>query len=93
VYRKDVNGNWSQYSNGNWNSVDTTAAKQQAQQRMDTARQNNPSLQQNLGQARESMQPRTYQGLSNSDAARSRGQFQTQRFQNFQRGGGGRFRR
>jgi hypothetical protein len=93
VYRKDNAGNWSQYSNGNWNSVDTTAAKQQAQQRMDTARQNNPSYQQNSGQARQSIQPQTWQGLNNSDAARSRGQAQTQRFQSFQRGGGGRFRR
>jgi hypothetical protein len=85
VYRKDSSGNWSKYNNGGWNSVDTSAARQKAQQRMDSARQNSPN--------RESIQPHTFQGLNNSDFARQRGQFQTQRFQNFQRFGGGRFRR
>jgi hypothetical protein len=85
VYRKDSNGNWSKYNNGSWNSVDTSAAKQQAQQRIDTTRQNRPQ--------RESIQPGTWQGLNNSDRARTRGQFQTQRFQSFGRFGGGRFRR
>jgi hypothetical protein len=85
VYRKDSSGNWSKYSNGSWNSVDTSAARQQAQQRMNTARQN--------GFNRESIQPGTWQGLNNADRARMRGQFQTQRFQSFGRFGGGRFRR
>jgi hypothetical protein len=85
VYRKDSSGNWSKYNNGSWNSVDTSAAKQQAQQRVNNARQNSPN--------RGSIQPGTWQGLHNSDFSRQRGQFQTQRFQNFQRGGGGRFRR
>ena len=85
VYRKDSGGNWSKYNNGSWNSVDTSAAKQQAQERFDSARQNRPQ--------RESIQQGTWQGLSNSDRARTRGQFQTQRFQSFGRFGGGRFRR
>jgi len=91
VYRKDSSGNWSKYNNGDWNSVDTTAAKQQAQQNIQNAKQNRPTTQPR-STSRESIQPHTWQGLSNSDAARQRGQFQTQRFQNFSRGGG-RFRR
>ncbi len=90
VYRKDTGGNWSKYNNGSWNQVDTTGAKQQAQQKFQNARQNSS---QGLGQSRESIQPHTWQGLNNSDSSRQRGQFQTQRFQNFHGFGGGRFRR
>jgi len=90
VYRKDSNGNWSKYVNGGWNAVDPTAAKQQAQQKVQKAKQDSKGTQplsgvthKNIGQNRESIQPRTFEGLSKSDAARQRGQFQTQRFQNF----------
>jgi hypothetical protein len=88
VYRKDSSGGWSKYDNGNWNSVDTSAAKQQAQQRAQTAKQQYPNY-----QSRQNVSSGTWQGLNNSAASRERGQFQTQRFQNFQRSGGGRFRR
>ena len=64
VYCKDSNGNWSQYNNGSWNPVDTTAAKQQAQQR--------------LGEARQSVESRTWQGLNNADFSRQSGQPMTQ---------------
>jgi hypothetical protein len=88
VYRKDSSGGWSKYDNGNWNSVDTSAAKQQAQQRAQTAREQHPNY-----QPRQNVSSSTWQGLNNSAASRERGQFQTQRFQNIQRSGGGRFRR
>jgi hypothetical protein len=86
VYRKDSGGNWSKYGNGGWNSVDTSAAKQQAQQNIQNARQNRANVQSGSA-GRQSTQPNTWQGLNRSDASRQRGQFQTQRFQNFRRGG------
>jgi len=88
VYRKDSSGNWSKYNNGSWNPVDTSGAKQQAQQNLQNARQQHPNF-----QSRENVSPGTWQGLNNSSLSRQQGQFQTQRFQNFQRFGGGRFRR
>lgn len=97
VYRRDANG-WSQYNNGSWNSVDTSAARQQAQQNVQAARQGNS---QQLGASRSrgtsssgltSIHPDTATGLNRSATSRQRGEFQTQRFQNFRRGGG-RFRR
>jgi hypothetical protein len=102
VYRRDSTGNWSQYnnSNGNWNHVDTSNAQAQAQQRAQTASQNR-STNQSLGAT--SRQPATQShvnvnsdvtnGLNRSAESRHRGQMQTQRFQNFHRGGGGRFHR
>lgn len=87
VYRKDSNGSWSKYNNGSWNTVDTSAAKQQAQQRAQSARQNwQTSSHPNISSD-------TWQNLNRSDWSRQRGQMQTQRFQNFRRFGGGRFRR
>lgn len=96
VYRKDSSGNWSTYSNGNWSPVDTSAAKQQAQQNFQN---NHPNAQQNAQQLQQkragsqNISPDTMNGLNRSASARQRGQWQTQRFQNFRRGGGGRFRR
>jgi hypothetical protein len=87
VYRHDSSGNWSQYNNGSWNTVDTSAARQQAQQKAQNARQ------QWQAQPHPNVSSDTMQRLNNSAASRQRGQFQTQRFQNFQRFGGGRFRR
>lgn len=92
VYRRDNGGGWSKYDSGSWNQVDTTQAKQQAQQRVESAKQNRSS--QSLGasqMSRPSVSPETLHGLNNSAAARERGQFQTQRFNNFHRFGG--FRR
>jgi len=108
VYRKDGTGSWSKYDNGSWNSVDTSAAKQQAQQNLQA---NHPNAQQNVhnvrqqgsdppslsgsGRAPQNVSPSTMEGLNHSAESRQRGQVQTQRFQNFHRGGGGggRFRR
>jgi hypothetical protein len=39
VYRKNSDGSWSQYNNGNWNQVDTSGAKQQAQQNLQNRQQ------------------------------------------------------
>jgi hypothetical protein len=103
VYRKDSSGSWSKYDNGSWNTVDTSTAKQQAQQNMQT---NHPNAQQNAQNAREqrstsqpvgaaaqgrstqSVSPSTMEGLSRSAESRQRGQMQTQRYQNYHRGGG-----
>jgi len=40
VYKKDSSGSWSQYNNGSWNQVDNTAAKQQAQQNIQSRQSN-----------------------------------------------------
>lgn len=96
VYRHNSNGSWSQYNNGSWNSVNTSANRQQAQQNFQA---NHPQAQQNTQAARQNFNSRgsgadqhisenTLQGLDRSSAARQRGQIQTQRFQNFHRGGG-----
>jgi hypothetical protein len=99
VYRRDSSGNWSQYNSGNWNHVDTSNAQAQAQQKMQNAQQNHG---QNLGSTRQApatqkpvnVQPDVMNGLNRSAQSRQRGEMQTQRFQNFHRGGGGgRFRR
>jgi hypothetical protein len=95
VYRKDSTANWSQYDSGNWNHVDTSNAQAQAQQKMQTAQQNRP---QNVGATRQPatqthVQPDVVNGLNQSANSRQRGQAQTERFQNFHHGGGGRFRR
>jgi hypothetical protein len=107
VYRKDSSGSWSKYDNGNWNSVDTSAAKQQvqqnlqnnhpqAQQNLDNARQQKGSQAPSLyGEGRNNtpqVSPGTMDGLNRSAESRQRGQMQSQRYQNFRRGGG-RFRR
>ena len=89
VYRKDSSGNWSKYNNGNWDPVDAQNAKQQGIQN----HRNNHSDAKNLpGQTRQQISPGTMQDLSHAAESRQRGQMQTRRFQNFQRGGG-RFRR
>jgi hypothetical protein len=104
VYKKDSSGSWSKYDNGSWNSVDTSGAKQQAQ----NYQASHPQAQQNAQQARQNaggqglgashgsapVSQDTMQGLNQSSAARQRGQTQTQRFQGARGGGGGgRFRR
>jgi hypothetical protein len=100
VYRKDSSGSWSQYNNGNWNHVDTSNAQAQAQQKVQNASQNRTQTQNLGGATREpatqnhvNVQPDVTNGLNQSERSRQRGQAQTQRFQNFHRGGGGRFRR
>jgi hypothetical protein len=94
VYRKDSNGSWSQYNSGNWNQVDMPAAKANAQQNVQNARQNGSggqklgTSQQHSMPNRTSVQPDVMQGLNRSSASRQRGQFQTQRFQSFHGGFG-----
>ena len=89
VYRKDASGNWSKYSNGNWDPIDVPNAKQQG---MQNYRNNHPDAQNgsphaNLsGRTRQQISPDTLQGLSHAAESRQRGQIQTRRFQNFQRG-------
>jgi hypothetical protein len=80
IYKRDNGGGWSKYNNGSWNSVDTSGARQQAQQNIQNSR------------SRTSVEPQTMQGLNRSWQSRERGQIQTQNFRNF-RAGGGRFRR
>ena len=94
VYRKDSSGSWSQYNNGNWNQVETSAARANAQQNLQNRQNNNLSgaTQNRSYQNRANVDSSTMQGLDRSAASRQRGQYQTQRFQNFHRGGGG-FRR
>jgi hypothetical protein len=100
VYRKDSNGNWSQYVKGSWSPVDSSAAKQQALQKVQNAAQRTPGRQNAKPQGTGStpatshpaVQSDTLQGLNGSAAARQRGQSQTQRFQNFRSQDGGRVR-
>jgi hypothetical protein len=100
VYRKDSTGNWSQYNNGSWNHVDTSNAQAQAQQRAQSASQNRTQAENLGGSSRQAatqnhvnVQPNVVNELNQSAQSRQRGQMETQRFQSFHRGGGGRFRR
>lgn len=100
VYRKDASGGWSQYNNGGWNSVDTSAAREQAQQQIQNRQQSGNTAQTRpttanrptTTQTRPSVQPQTMQQLDRSAASRQRGTMQMQQQRNF-RAGGGRFRR
>jgi hypothetical protein len=108
VYRKDSSGSWSKYDNGSWNTVDTFAAKQQAQQNIQATHPNAQQNAQNASEQRSNSQPvgssaqggnlqgvspSTMDGLNRSAESRQRGQTQSQQFQNAHRGGGGRFHR
>lgn len=75
---------------GNWSQYDNGGWNQV----------NHPNAGNNISGATRNVSPETMQGLNRAAQNRDRGQFQTQRFQNFQRGGGnfnrgggGRFRR
>jgi hypothetical protein len=104
VYKRDSSGSWQKYEDGNWNHIDTSAAKEQASQRAQTAKDQrsanttgaatrDATAQQRTAQPREraTVQPETFQGLNHDAQARQRGAQQTQRFQNYQRQGGGGF--
>ena len=105
AYRKNSDGSWSKYNNGQWNTVDTSGAKQNFENNHPNAQKDVHNAQDqrattNAGGANgrlggtQGIEPQTKQGLDRSAASRERGQRQTQRFQNFHRGGGmGRFRR
>ncbi len=76
VYRHDSSGGWSQYDNGSWNTVDTTAAKQQAQQNIQAnhpnAQQNAQNFQANHPNAQQNVQTaRQNAGSQNLGASRS----------------------
>lgn len=102
VYRKDASGNWSQYNNGGWNPVDSSQAKQQAQQKLQDRQANGGGVQNRANstqtggvaqnragtvQNRPSVSPQTMEGLNRSSAARDRGSMQMQQHRSF--GGGG----
>jgi len=93
VYKNTGSG-WSKYDNGNWNPVQESSKNAQGQ------RQSN----QNMGASQAAAQQRapssqhSYQAQNRSSGAsdvdrdfqnRSRGESQSQRFEGFQRGGGG----
>jgi hypothetical protein len=77
VYRKDSSGSWSKYDNGSWNNVDTTAARQQAQQNFNTnhpnAQQNAQTFNANHPDAQQNLQSARQNGTGNLGANRSSG--------------------
>ena len=100
VYKKDANGNWSHYNNGNggWNQAGTLGSTQRSGDKIQNAgdRIQNNNLQKPdkvLGQPNkplgEAGRANTIEGLNHSDFARDRGETQTRNFQNFQRNSGG----
>jgi hypothetical protein len=103
VYRKDSNGNWSHYNNGNggWTQAGTLGSANKSGERIqpsgDKIRNNNLDLQKQnrvLGSPNKPLgepgRSNTIEGLNHSDFSRQRGEVQTRNFQNFQRSGGGR---
>jgi hypothetical protein len=104
VYRRNGSGSWSKYDNGQWNTVDTSEAKQNFQNNHPNAQNDIHNAQDQRATTRaggtngrlgasQSIQPQTKRDLDWSASSRARGQRQTQRFQNFRRGGAGRFHR
>jgi len=100
VYKKDANGNWSHYNNGNggWTQAGTLGSTQRSGDKIQNAgdRIQNNNLQKPdkvLGQPNkplgEAGRANTIEGLNHSDFARDRGETQTRNFQNFQRNSGG----
>lgn len=102
VYKKDANGNWSHYNNGNggWTQAGTLGATHNSGEKMqrpaDKIQNNNLDLQKSdrvLGSPNKPLgepgRASTIDGLNRSDLARNRGETQTRNFQNFQRSGGG----
>jgi hypothetical protein len=93
VYKNTGNG-WKSYDNGNWNSINSSKNAQAQRQNLENSGANQAGAEQH---ARNSQ--RTYQsaqthrsGVSDVDRDfenRQRGSFQSQRFDSFQRGGGG----
>ena len=66
VYRKNSNGSWSQYNNGSWNQVDTTQAKQQAQQNVQNRQQTQQNVQNRQQQSTQTLQNSSRTGSSQS---------------------------
>ena len=99
IYKKDANGNWSHYNNGNggWTQAGTLGSAKKSGDKIQNAGdkiQNNNLQKQDkvLGQPNkplgEAGRPGTIDGLNHSDFARDRGETQTRNFQNLQRSGG-----
>ncbi|MBF4515549.1 hypothetical protein IRZ71_04310 [Flavobacterium sp. ANB] len=101
VYKKDANGNWSHYNNGNggWTQAGTLGSAQNSGEKIqrpaDKIQNNNLDLQKSdrvLGSPDKPLgepgRANTIDGLNKSDFARDRGETQTRNFQNFQRSGG-----
>ncbi len=98
---KNTNNGWQKYNNGSWNSVNKTqpnwqgaenneqrAGSESYQQRSSQGNSYNRSSQ---GSSERSDFDSQRQNLDREAQNRSRGDFSNQRFQNFQRGGGGGF--
>ena len=64
VYKKDSSGSWSKYDNGGWNTVDTSAAKQNASNARNKAQQQRPTS---------SVSSDTLSGLNTESMSRQRG--------------------
>lgn len=89
VYKNTGSG-WSSYNNGNWNSMHTSANSMNAQQRTQSYQGSAQERAQNSEQSRQSAESRE-SGFSEANREaenRSRGEFQSQRFEGFQRSGG-----
>jgi len=80
VYKRSSSGGWQSYQNGGWNTVDTSAAKANAQQRAQSSERPASGSLQGSSQA---------QSLGQEFQNRQRGANQSERFQNVQRSGGG----
>jgi hypothetical protein len=77
VHRKDSSGSWSQCNKGNWNQVDTSAARANPQQNLQNRLNSNLSgaTQNRSYQNRANVDSSTMQGLDRSAASRQRGQY------------------
>ncbi|MFN8006197.1 MAG: hypothetical protein U0V70_04065 [Terriglobia bacterium] len=92
IYKKDSSGSWQKYNNGSWNTVDTSAARQQAQQKAQNSGVTRDSLSQNA-QSRtsqtssrpSSVSSDTMSGLNREASARQRGEQQVNRQQQWNR--------
>jgi hypothetical protein len=96
VYKNTGNG-WQSYDNGNWNSVNSSKNAQEQRQSYQNADTNQAAAQQRAQSSQRSYQSAQNRTSGASDVDRdfqnrSRGEFQSQRFDSFQRGGGDRDR-
>jgi hypothetical protein len=93
VYKNTGNG-WSSYDNGNWNSVNSSKNAQAQKQTYQNPGANQAAAQQRAQTSQHSYQSAQSHSSGASDVDRDfqnrqRGAAQSQRFDSFQRGGGG----
>ena len=93
VYKNTGNG-WSSYDNGNWNSINSSRNAQEQRQNYQSAGGNQASAEQRAQSSQRSYQSAENRSSGVGDVDRefqnqSRGEFQSQRFDSFQREGGG----